>query len=42
MILRGRQAPDRAGSSPGSVSGLAGSIFSSEMLRVLSEARDKS
>jgi len=40
MILRGPQAPDRAGAS--SASGLAGSIFTSEMLRVLSEARDKS
>jgi len=40
MILRGPQAPDSTGGS--SASGLAGSIFTSEMLRVLSEARDKS
>jgi len=40
MILRGRQAPDPVGGSAGS--GLAGSIFTSEMLRILAEARDKS
>lgn len=36
LILRGSQSPDREGSS----SRLTGSIFSSEMLRVLSDARD--
>lgn len=36
LILRGSQSPDRDGSS----SRLTGSIFSSEMLRVLSDARD--
>jgi hypothetical protein len=40
MILRGRQAPDPVGANSGS--GLAGSIFTSEMLRILAEARDKS
>ena len=39
MILRGPQAPDRAGQSQ--ATGLARSILNSEMLRVLSEARDK-
>ena len=36
LILRGSQSPDREGAS----SRLTGSIFSSEMLRVLSDARD--
>ena len=36
LILRGSQSPERDGSS----SRLTGSIFSSEMLRVLSDARD--
>ncbi|MBP7814599.1 MAG: transglycosylase SLT domain-containing protein [Phenylobacterium sp.] len=36
LILRGSQSPDRDGSS----SRLTGSIFSSEMLRVLSDAQD--
>lgn len=36
LILRGSQSPDRDGSN----SRLTGSIFSSEMLRVLSDARD--
>ncbi|MDP3853786.1 transglycosylase SLT domain-containing protein [Phenylobacterium sp.] len=40
IILRGSQSRDDAGASVGSR--LTGSMFSSEMLRVLSEAREKS
>ena len=39
MILRGPQRMDPVGQ--GSASGAAGSLFTSEMLRLLSEARDK-
>lgn len=38
LILRGSQNPD----APSSGSGVAGSLFTSEMLRVLSDARDRS
>jgi len=40
VILRGSQAADSPGSLAGSGRGVAGSLFTSEMLRVLSEARD--
>ncbi len=40
MILRGPQTPDRAGESQ--TTGVARSLLDSEMLRMLSEARDKS
>jgi hypothetical protein len=42
MILRGPQGMDSLGGGASSGSGAAGSLFTSEMLRVLSEARDKS
>ncbi|MDR3507788.1 MAG: transglycosylase SLT domain-containing protein [Caulobacteraceae bacterium] len=42
MVLRGPQSPDLSGAGGGSrggASGLAGSLFSADMLRVLSDAR---
>ncbi|HEY2658717.1 MAG TPA: transglycosylase SLT domain-containing protein [Caulobacteraceae bacterium] len=39
MVLRGPQAPDISGSGSGNGGGVAGSLFSADMLRVLSDAR---
>jgi hypothetical protein len=39
LVLRGSQAPDRPGES--SASSLTGSLFTTEMLKILADARDK-
>jgi len=39
LVLRGPQSPDDTGGGDGSASSLGGSLFSADMLRVLSDAR---
>lgn len=39
LVLRGSQSPDRAGE--GSTASLTGSLFTTEMLKILADARDK-